>query len=397
MFTKFLAKIFIKNHNDFNNEKVRENYGYFGGAVGIVMNLILFSTKLILGIITSSIAITADAFNNLSDAASSIITILGFKLSSKPADKEHPFGHGRIEYLSGLIVSFMVMFVGLQFIKSSFDKIINPSAVTFEIVPFILIIVSIFIKLWLSYFNKYVGNTINSSALKASSLDALVDVIISSFIAISLIISKFTTIYIDGYLGVLISIFIIFSGYKMTKDTLSPLLGEAPSEELVKSIIDGVTSYEYISGAHDLIIHNYGPSRAMATIHAEVPQDISVVKLHEIIDRAEKELSEKLKIFLVIHMDPVNTNDEEVSYVKKEILRICCKLPQISSIHDFRIVGNGEVKNILFDAVIHYHEKITPLTEENLKNHINSELKQLHPNYNCIITLDRDFVSIHEH
>lgn len=393
MFSKFLVNTFIKNNEDISNEKVRGKYIFLGGLVGILSNFLLFVIKLSVGLITSSIAIMADAFNNLSDAGSSIITIVGFKLSDKPADAEHPFGHGRIEYISALIVSFMVMLVGFQFVKSSLERIFNPIDIKFETIPFILLLISIFIKLWLSRFNKFVGNKIDSSALKAASADALGDVFTSSCVAISFLASKFTSFPIDGYLGTLVALFILYSGFSLTKETLNPLLGEAPDPELVQKIQDMVLSYDNITGVHDLIIHNYGPCRCMASIHAEVPCDISIMEIHEIIDRAEREISEKLKIYLVIHMDPIAMEDEEV---KKDFNMVCDiieKDERIKSIHDFRVVGEGEVKNLLFDVVIDSEKMFKTMTKhETLINDINKAVKEIHPKYNCIITIDNDYL-----
>lgn len=393
MFSKLLVKKFVKNYNNTDDEKVRDSYGFLGGITGILTNGLLFAVKLAIGIITGSIAVTADAFNNLSDAGSSVITILGFKLAAAPADEKHPFGHGRIEYLSGLMVAFAVLIVGFEFIKTSFSRVFNPKQVNFEIIPFILILLSIAVKIWLSRFNKFIGQAIDSSALKASSFDALSDVVTSSCVALSLVISNWTQFPADGYFGILISLFIMYSGFNLIKDTLNPLLGEAPDPKLVKKITDEVTSYEYVSGAHDLIIHNYGPGRIMASIHAEVPCDISVLKIHEVIDRAEKEISEKDKIFLVIHMDPINTDSKEILSVKNEVLKITEKYPIIESIHDFRIVGEGENKNVLFDAVLFYRHKFTNQDELKLKNNIEHDIKLLHPHYNVIITIDKDFTA----
>lgn len=393
MFSKFLVNTFIKNNEDISDEKVRGKHIFLGGLVGILSNFLLFVIKLSVGLITSSIAIMADAFNNLSDAGSSIITIVGFKLSDKPADAEHPFGHGRIEYISALIVSFMVMLVGFQFVKSSLERIFNPVDIKFETIPFILLLISIFIKLWLSCFNKFVGNKIDSSALKAASVDALGDVFTSSCVAISYLASKFTSFPIDGYLGTLVALFILYSGFSLTKETLNPLLGEAPDPELVQKIQDMVLSYDNITGVHDLIIHNYGPCRCMASIHAEVPCNISIMEIHEIIDKAERGISEKLKIYLVIHMDPIAMEDEEV---KKDFNMVCDiieKDERIKSIHDFRVVGEGEVKNLLFDVVIDSEKMFKTMTKhETLINDINKAVKEIHPKYNCIITIDNDYL-----
>ncbi|EJP6472166.1 cation transporter [Clostridium botulinum] len=391
MFTRFLITKFIKNHNNVNNTKVRDAYGYLASIVGILCNIILFITKLSIGLISNSIAVIADAFNNLSDAASSIITFLGFKLASKPADKEHPFGHGRIEYLSGFIVSFMVLLVGVEFIKSSFNKIIHPTLVKFQLIPFVILILSILVKLWLSIFNKFIGNKIDSNALKATSFDALSDVIASFFVALSLIISKWISIPLDGYFGIVISLFILYSGISLIKETLNPILGEAPDSKLVNEIIDNIMRNDLIMGVHDLIIHNYGPRRYMASIHAEVPSNESIVKIHEVIDKAENEISKKLDLLLVIHMDPINVDNKEIAYTRKEVVKILEEFSIIKSMHDFRMVGEDEYKNLIFDIVIDHSFKLTSELENQLKKDIDNCIKKLHPKYNTVITIDRDF------
>lgn len=391
MFSNFLVSRFIKDSKDIKNEKVRTDYGYLAGIIGIIANALLFLVKFSVGLITHSIAISADAFNNLSDMASSIITILGFKLANKPADEEHPFGHGRIEYISALAVSFMIMLVGSQFIKESFVRILHPAEIHFMLIPFILILASVGIKIWLSKFNKFIANSINSHALKASSFDALADVIISGITALSLLLSRWVSFPIDSYLGVLVALFILYSGFSLTKDTLNPLLGEAPDPELVENIKSGVLKYKHISGVHDLVIHNYGVGRCMASIHAEIPYDISVVTIHEIIDKAEKELSEELNIYLVIHMDPINTESKEVNKAKELLENILKKYPLVKSFHDFRIVGDGEYKNLIFDLVIEHTKGFNHENEEKLKKAIDEELKKIHAHYNAKITIDKDF------
>lgn len=389
MFSKFLVNTFIKDNSNTNDEKVRGAYGVLGGSIGILINLILFVTKLLVGIFSSSIAVMADAFNNLSDAFSSIVTIVGFKLSNKPADKDHPFGHGRIEYISALVVAFFVMIVGIQFIKTSFSKIINPTETKFELIPFILLIISIFLKLWLSNFNKYIGKAINSSALKAAGIDALGDVFTSSCVAISFLVSKYTTLPLDGYFGVAVSLFIIYSGISLIKETLNPLLGEAPDPELVQKIKNMVLKYDNIMGIHDLIVHNYGPGRCIVSLHAEVPSDISIMDIHETIDAAEREVSKQLNLELVIHMDPISINDSEIKETFIEVKKIVDANPHTKSIHDFRIVGKDEVKNLIFDVVIDI--EISNLDANLIKEEITNEIKKLHPLYNCIITVDREY------
>lgn len=394
MISQFIVKKFVKNSEDTKNKKVRENYGFLSGLVGIFINILLFLIKLIVGLFSNSIAVVADAFNNLSDVGSSVITIFGFKLSNKPPDKEHPFGHGRIEYISGLIVAFLVMLVGFQFILSSIKRIKDPTPVHFSTIPFLLILLSIAFKLWLSKFYKFVGNKINSSAIKATSVDSLSDAISSSTVALSLFLSRYTSFPLDGYMGVIVSLIILYAGFGLVKDTLNPLLGMAPDKELVEEIQKSVLSYDCISGVHDLLVHNYGPGRTIASIHAEVPSNISIIKIHEIIDKAEKEISKKLDIYLVIHMDPINTNNEDVLKDRKLIDNIIKNFPIIKSIHDFRVIGEGEVKNFVFDVVIDSEIKFSKEDETNLINDINKLLKKNHSKFNAIITVDRDYLGV---
>lgn len=391
MFSKLLVKTFIKDNENIENEDVRNKYGYLAGIVGITANFILFVVKLSVGLLTSSIAIMADAFNNLSDMASSVITIVGFKLASIPPDKEHPFGHGRLEYISALIVAFMVMLVGIQFVKSSIDRILNPVPITFEIIPFILLFISILVKVWLSRFNKFMGSKINSSALKAASVDAMGDVFTSSTVLVAFLAAKFTSLPIDGYAGILVSVAILYAGYSLVKETISPLLGEAPDPELVAGINQAILSYEYIQGVHDLIIHNYGVGKSIASVHAEIPADIDIMTIHDIIDTAEREISEKFKTHLVIHMDPICVETEEVAYTRSEVEKIIKYNPVIKSMHDFRVVGHEEHQSLIFDVVVDNDKMVKIMTEEELKEDIINAIKDVHPEYNCIITIDRDY------
>ena len=391
MVAEFLIKKFIINYQNIEEEKTRNAYVYLASIVGILCNLILSIIKISVGFISGSVSITADGFNNLSDMASSIITMVGIKLANRPADKEHPFGHGRMEYLSALVVAFMVMLVGVQFVKTSFERILNPVAVSFEIIPFILLLISLLIKLWLSRFNKYMGLKINSTALKAASVDALGDVFTSSCVLISFLAAKFTTLPIDGYVGLIVSAAILYAGYSLIKDTISPLLGEAPDEELVKKIKQGVLSYDNIIGVHDLIIHNYGVGKCMASIHAEIPSNIDLVTIHEIIDSAEREISQKLNIYLVIHMDPMCIHDDKINKVKGEVQEILLKYKTIKSIHDFRITEGKDKINIIFDIEVNAYEVNTPDKEEELKGKLESDIKKLNPLYNCVITIDKYF------
>lgn len=391
MFSKLLVRMFIKDNENTRNDYIRNKYGYLAGIVGIVSNLLLFIVKISVGLLTSSIAVTADAFNNLSDMASSIITIIGFKLASIPPDKEHPFGHGRLEYISALIVAFMVMLVGIQFIKSSIERILNPMPIKFQLIPFILLFISILIKFWLSTFNKFIGNKINSSALKAAAVDALGDVFTSSCVVLSFLAAKFTDLPIDGYVGIIVSLAMLYAGYSLVRETISPLLGEAPDPELVRSITERILSYENITGVHDLIVHNYGVGRCLASVHVEIPASIDIMTIHNTIDEAEREISRELKVHLVIHMDPICIETEEIATAREEVEKIINSHPSIKSIHDFRIVGNGDIKNLIFDIVVHNYKINNDLSEDDLKDYINKAIKKIHPEYNCIIVVDRDF------
>ncbi|MCE9654365.1 cation diffusion facilitator family transporter [Clostridium celatum] len=388
MLSNFLVKKFIKNSEDVSNIKVRESYANLAGIIGILTNTLLFVIKLSVGLLSGSVAIMADAFNNLSDAASSIITIVGFKMANKPADAEHPFGHGRIEYITAMIVSFMVMLVGLQFVKTSFERIINPSPVAFEIIPFILLLVSIFFKVWLSKFNKTIGFKINSSALKATATDAMGDVFTSTTVVISFLLSKFTSLPLDGYIGIIVALAIVYSGYSLIKETLSPLLGEPPDPALVNSITEMVMSYDNITVFHDLIIHNYGPGRIMASIHAEIPSTIDIMEIHHIIDTAEREISKQLNIYLVIHMDPICVDTPEIIEARKLLESVIKKYPEIKSFHDFRVVGNDDNKNLIFDLVVDPESLKDTSYSEIISNNIEKDIKSKLPNCNCVITLD---------
>lgn len=392
MISNFLVKSFVKDNENIKSNKVRNSYGTLAGVVGIIINSILFAVKFSVGMLVGSIAISADAFNNLSDAASSVVTIVGFKMSSKPPDAEHPFGHGRIEYISALIVAFMVMLVGVQFIKSSIERILNPEVITFELIPFLLLLISIGFKFWLSLFNKFIGNRINSSALKAAATDALGDVFTSSTVVISFLLSKFTTLPIDGYIGVIVAFAILYAGFSLVRETINPLLGESPDPVLVSDLQEMILSYEHISGVHDLIIHNYGPGRVIASVHAEIPANIDIMEIHNVIDNAEREVSEKLNIHLVIHMDPICIVTDEIKETREYVETILRKHPCIKSLHDFRIIGDGDTKNLIFDIVVSPKDLKSNLQKENLIAEITNSIKKVHSHYNCIITIDYDYM-----
>ncbi len=389
MFTDFLIRTFIKDYRNTKNREVRQRYGYLTGFTGVVANILLFSMKLAIGLYLNSIAVMADAFNNLSDVASSVVTIFGFMMSGKPADKEHPFGHGRFEYIAALVVSFMVMLVGFEFVKSSISRIMNPEALSFDVYTFAILVASILVKVWLSFFNKSIGKAIGSKVMEATAFDSLSDVIATSVVALSLAASIWIAFPIDGYVGLVVSVFILYNGFNLIKDTLNPLLGDAPDEELVKAIMDKTLSYKAIIGIHDLIVHNYGPGRVVASIHAEIPYNMDIMEAHDIIDLAEKEISEELGIHVVIHMDPINTDDRLVQKAQLQVLEILEDFPQELTIHDFRIVGGEKHMNLVFDMVVPYD--FVEKDEKNLVEEVKKAIKKRHPNYDAIITVDRQY------
>ena len=387
--TEFLVNKFIKDSANIESTEVRTRYGMLASVVGIFCNVLLFSVKLAIGLILSSLAVTADAFNNLSDAASSIISFVGVKMAGKPADAEHPFGHGRIEYIAALIVSFLVIEVGFTFFKSSISKIMHPEEITFDPVPFIILILSILVKLWMAFFNNKLGKRIDSKVMLATAADSLGDVITTSATVISIVICHFTSINVDAIAGLIVSGIVIWSGVSIAKDTLEPLIGQRVPSELYQKITDLVESYEGIVGAHDLIVHNYGPNRSMATIHAEVPNDVSIEASHEIIDRIERDAKKELNILLVIHMDPVEMRDEEVLELRDKTSHIVHALDPELHFHDFRVLKENEQKNLIFDLVV--PDSYTEKDANRVMHQLIALLHEMEKNVDCIITLDRSF------
>ena len=387
--TDFLVHKFIKDSTNIESTEVRTRYGMLASVVGIFCNVLLFSVKLTIGLILSSLAVTADAFNNLSDAASSIISFIGVKMAGKPADAEHPFGHGRIEYIAALIVSFLVIEVGFTFFKSSISKILHPEEISFDLVPFVILILSILVKLWMAFFNNKLGKRIDSKVMLATAADSLGDVITTSATVLSIIICHFTSINVDAIAGLIVSAIVIWSGISIAKDTLEPLIGERVPAELYQKITDIVESYDGIVGTHDLIVHNYGPNRSMATIHAEVPNDINIDVSHEIIDKIERDVKKDLNILLVIHMDPVEMRDEEVLSLREKTSRIVHALDPELNFHDFRVLKENEQRNLIFDLVVpdSYSEK----DANRVMHQLVSLLHEMDENVECIITLDRSF------
>jgi cation diffusion facilitator family transporter len=385
----FLVRRFVKNSERTEDPCVRTAYGILGSVVGIICNVLLFAAKLFIGLILGSMAVMADAFNNLSDAASSVISFVGVKMAEKPADRDHPFGHGRIEYISALIVSFLVIEVGITFLKSSVEKIRNPEELTFSWIPFIILILSVGVKLWLSLFNRKLGRRIDSKVMLAAAADALGDVVTTSATIVSILVCAFSGRNVDGIVGIAVSLIVIWSGISIARDTLAPLIGQAPDPKLCGEIRRLVEEYDGILGTHDLIVHNYGPNRSMASIHAEVPRDVDIEASHEVIDRAEREVSKKLGIFLVIHMDPIETHDARVLAIKSKLSHVLKALDPELSFHDFRVVFGEKQINLIFDLVVPftYSEK----EEERLMHQVMALMQEVDERYQCVITVDRSF------
>jgi cation diffusion facilitator family transporter len=389
--TQLLVRLFVKDYKNTDKVSVRTAYGVLASFVGIVCNLILFGVKITIGLIINSISVMADAFNNLSDAASSIIGLVGVKLAERPADKEHPFGHGRFEYISAFVVSFLILEVGFSCLKSSLSKILHPEEVGFQWTLVGILCLSVLIKLWLSYFNKTLGKRINSNVMKATSADALGDVLITSTTIASIIIGKVTGLKVDGFMGAVVSIFVLVAGINIAKETLEPLLGEAVDREVYEAITKKVEGYDGIVGSHDLIVHNYGPSHTMATIHAEVPNNTDIEIAHETIDRIERDVLREMGIFLVIHLDPIETNDCEVIERKEKVVRVIKELEPKATIHDFRLV-NGETHiNLIFDLVVPH--SYSESEEQKLVSQIEEALQKIDERYQAVITVENSYIA----
>lgn len=388
--TKFLVRRFIKDYENVKSAKVRTSYGLLASVVGIICNLILFGIKLVIGTLLNSIAVTADAFNNLSDATSSIIGFVGTKLANRPADKEHPFGHGRYEYVAALIVAFLVLEVGLSCLKSSFSKILHPEPLEFQFYLVIILVISILIKVWLGLFNRKLGKRINSSIMKATAADAFGDVGITSATVVSVLLVKSAGLNIDGYIGLVVSIAVLLSGVNILKETIQPLLGLAISVEDYERISRFVEKYDLIVGSHDLILHNYGPSALMATIHAEIPDTTAMDKAHDVIDQIERDAKEELGILLVIHMDPVAVDDEQAMTAKKTVLDELEKLDEKGTIHDFRMVKGEEESKLIFDLVVPHNYSVA--MENDLIDKLKEKVQEVNGHYECLITLEHSYV-----
>lgn len=387
--SKLLVRLFIKNYQDLKNPDVREKYGYLGSITGIIINIVLAIAKYLIGTLTNSIAITADAVNNFSDSISCIITLVSFKMANMKPDKEHPFGHGRIEYVAALIVGFLVELMGYELIKSSIEKIRNPEAVVFSVPAVIVLVLSIGGKLWLALFNRFLGKQIDSAAMTAVFTDSIGDITATTVTLISLIVSLFTDLLIDGYMGIVVSLFILYAGFNILKESIGILLGTPPSKELVDELVEFIMSHDEILGIHDLVVHSYGATRIFASVHTEIAADGDLLSAHDTIDTIEKLTKEKFGIELVIHMDPIVTNDEKVEKNYQLVHKAIKEIDEILDIHDFRMVEGPVHTNFIFDVVIPHKYR---MTEKELISEINDRIHKINENFCLVITVDNCYI-----
>lgn len=387
--TNLLIKLFVKDGENSENETVRMRYGILSGVVGIILNIILSVFKMIFGAITRSVSIIADGANNIFDAISSVISLAGFKISGKPADKDHPFGHGRIEYVSALILAFVILTMGVELIKSSIDKFSNPEQVIFSIPAVVVLVFSIAAKIWLAAFNKTIGKKINSVSVNAVVADSIGDIAATTCSLIALVASKFTTLPVDAVMGIIVAGVVIYAGIGIIKDTLGPLLGEPPDKEVVDNLEKLVLSYDGIIGIHDLVLHGYGHGKVYGSLHAEIPSDSDMIHVHDTIDTIEKDIKDTLGIEISIHMDPVLVGDEITDRYKEITAEILKEIDSGLTFHDFRIVTGPTHTNLIFDIVIPYDSK---LSEHEIKNGFDLLMKKHGDNVFTVITFDRSYV-----
>lgn len=377
-----------KKDKEVLSEAARSRYGTIASCVGIAMNILLFCIKLFAGLISGAVSIVADAFNNLSDSASSLITLLGFRLAAKKPDRDHPFGHGRFEYISGFIVSIMIILVGFELAKSSVEKIITPEAVEFSTLAVAILCISVAVKLAMAIYYRAVGRKIGSGAVMASATDCLSDSVATTVVLACMLIGHFTSVNIDAYCGLAVSVFILISGLRSANETLSPLLGQPPTEEFLQSIDSIVRECELVKGTHDIIVHDYGPGRRIVSLHAEVPCDVDLLLIHDAIDNAEKELGERLGCEAVIHMDPVQTNDERVTEARETVASLVMRIDERITVHDFRMVEGPTHTNLIFDAVLPRELK---LSDAEARERISALISEHDPHYRTVIQIDRSY------
>ncbi len=387
--TERLIKWFVHTPEDTKNQKVREAYGTLGSGTGIVLNLLLSMVKMLLGLLSGSVAVLADGVNNLSDAGGSVMALVSVRMAQKPYDAEHPFGHGRMEYIGALAVGVLIAVFGIELLKSGIEGIITPAAISFSWISLALLLAGIFVKLWMFFFYRNLGNRADNPTLLAASKDSLSDVCASSVVLISLILNLSFGWQVDGYFGVVVALFVLYAAYSVIRDTVSLLLGGQPDKELGTRLIEMLTGYDGILGVHDLVLHNYGPGRSMASVHAEISADADLVGIHEVIDRAEREISETLNIPICIHMDPILTHDEETEKVRGQIGAYLASLKPPLKLHDFRRVPGDQAINLIFDVLL------PPEAQEiaTLEDGICAHALTLDARYRCVIHFDRDYFS----
>lgn len=387
--TKLLIKLFIKDSENTSDEKVRAKHGVLSGIVGIVLNVILSIFKMIFGAITRSVSIIADGANNIFDAVSSIISLIGFKISGKPADDEHPFGHGRIEYVSALTLAFIILIMGFELIKSSVEKFTNPETVIFSVPAVVVLVFSILAKIWLAAFNKTVGKKINSVAVNAVVADSIGDIAATTCSLIALVASKFTTLPVDAVMGIIVALVVVYAGIGIIKDTLGPLLGEPPAKEIVDELEKLVMSYDGIIGIHDLVLHSYGHSKVIGSLHAEVPSDVDIMHSHDTIDVIERDIKEKLGIEISIHMDPILMNDPLTEELRELTAKVIGGISSEITFHDFRVVTGKTHTNLIFDIVV---PRASLLKDDEIKSLIDKKIKEENENCFTVINIDRSYV-----
>ncbi len=386
---KLLIRLFIKNSDDVSNPAVRRAYGTLCSLYGVFLNVLLFAGKYFAGVLTGSVAIVADAFNNLSDAGSSVITLLGFALAGRKSDLEHPFGHGRIEYLTGLALSALIILMGFELGKSSVGKILSPEAIEVNLVSALILVASIAVKFYMLLYNKSVGRRINSSAMQATATDSLSDAVATTVVLASMGAAWLFKVNIDGWAGLLVALFIVYAGISAARDTLSPLLGQAPDPELVRAIAASVSAHPEIVGIHDMIIHDYGPGRSYVSLHAEVDGSGDIFALHDAIDLAEREIREKFNIFATIHMDPIDTKNPELAAMRKAVGDKLRELHPEITVHDFRMVPGPTHTNLIFDTLL---PADYPESDEQAAEYIKSLVRANWENYYAVVTIDRSYV-----
>ena len=384
-----LCRWFIRDRDHVSDPAVRRAYGQLCGLTGIGLNVLLFIGKFLAGSISGSIAITADAFNNLSDAGSSLITLLGFRLAGRKPDPEHPFGHGRMEYISGLVVSGLILLMGAELVKTSFDKILHPAAVDFSVIAMVILAVSILVKLYMSLYNRRIGKKINSAAMAATAADSISDAISTAAVLAAMLVAKFSGLMIDGYVGMIVAVLILISGIKAAKETIAPLLGQAPEAEFVRQIERIVMSHPPICGIHDLVVHDYGPGRVMISLHAEVPAGGDMLTLHDVIDNAEIELRRELNCEAVIHMDPIVTDDGLTAELRSKVSELVKTIDERITIHDFRMVPGSTHTNLIFDAVVPFD---IGLSVQEVSGRIRRLVSEMDGNYFAVVLVEHSYV-----